>query len=280
MRLALNALQGVESSLVSIEKLSAAFSSDPADRTFHQTPSLWNRSSSTHALGKILKSIGRSGFLVFLLRKFVDYFVNLNLNGNSYLLRKGWEKSQAADNQNHGGHKVQEEKGPQYSLVNQAFSVAVGKVLEGYSCALDTLYSSINLRRSSKNVEVSPCVSSGCLTSVVYSEITVLEVDMHTKELRTHIEALGNICNLHNLALCFSESSFEELIYKATMGFHNFFRGGDLLSYLYTQLKVSLIDCCIIDGFTKKFHFSQFYSLYCSSFTLSYLPNVNFQTLL
>ncbi|XP_039065159.1 gamma-tubulin complex component 6-like [Hibiscus syriacus] len=239
VRLALNALQGVESSLFSIEKISAAFCYDPADRTFHQTPSLWYRSSSTHALGKILKSIGCSGFLVFLLHKFVDYFTNLNLNGNSFSPQKGWESSQAADNQNHGGRKVQAEEGPKYSLVNQAFSVAVGKVLEGYICALDTLYESINVRRSSKSSEVSAGVSSGCLTSVVYSEITLLEVYLHTKELRTQIEALGNICNLHNLALCFSESSFEELSYKATLGFHNFFRGGDLLSYLYTQLKVA-----------------------------------------
>ncbi|KHG23846.1 Gamma-tubulin complex component 6 [Gossypium arboreum] len=238
VRLALNALQGVESSLCSIEKLSAAFFSDPADRTFHQTPSLWYRSSSTHALGKILKSIGRSGFLVFLLHKFVEYFTNLNLNGNSFSLRKGWENSQATDNQNHGGHKVQEEEGPKYSLVNQAFSVAVGKVLEGYICALDTLYASVNVRHS-KSTEVSTGVSSGCLTSVVYSGITLLEVYLHTKELRTQIEALGNICNLHDLALCFLESSFEELSYKATMGFHKFFRGGDLLSYLYTQLKVA-----------------------------------------
>ncbi|KAK8641305.1 hypothetical protein V6N13_010718 [Hibiscus sabdariffa] len=239
VRLALNALQGVESSLCSIEKFSAAFCSDPADRTFHQTPSLWYRSSSTHALGKILKSIGCSGFLVFLLRKFVDYFTNLNINGNSFSLQKGWESSQAADNQNHGGQKVQEEEGPKYSLVNQAFSVAVGKVLEGYICALDTLYASVSVRRSSKSSEVSASVSSGCLTSVVYSEITLLEVYLHTKELRTQIEALGNICNLHNLALCFSESSFEEPSYKATLRFHNFFRGGDLLSYLYTQLKVA-----------------------------------------
>ncbi|KAG4198281.1 hypothetical protein ERO13_A05G076400v2 [Gossypium hirsutum] len=238
VRLALNALQGVESSLCSIEKLSAAFFSDPADRTFHQTPSLWYRSSSTHALGKILKSIGRSGFLVFLLHKFEEYFTNLNLNGNSFSLRKGWENSQATDNQNHGGHKVQEEEGPKYSLVNQAFSVAVGKVLEGYICALDTLYASVNVRHS-KSTEVSTGVSSGCLTSVVYSGITLLEVYLHTKELRTQIEALGNICNLHDLALCFLESSFEELSYKATMGFHKFFRGGDLLSYLYTQLKVA-----------------------------------------
>lgn len=239
VRLALNALQGVESSLVSIEKLSASFISDPADRTFHQTPSLWNRSSSTHALGNILKSLGRSGFLVFLLHKFVDYFTNWNANGNSYSLQKGLGNSQTADNQNHGGQNVQEEEGPRYSLVNQAFSVAVGKVLEGYICALDTLYASVNLRRSSKNVEVSQCVSSGCLTSIVHSEITLLEVYLHTKDLRSQIEALGNICTLHNLALSFSESSFEELIYKATMGFNNFFRGGDLLSYLYTRLKVA-----------------------------------------
>ncbi|KAB2028136.1 hypothetical protein ES319_D05G078600v1 [Gossypium barbadense] len=238
VRLALNALQGVESSLCSIEKLSAAFFSDPADRTFHQTPSLWYRSSSTHALGKILKSIGRSGFLVFLLHKFVEYFTNLNPNGNSFSLRKGWENSQAADNQNHGGHRVKDEEGPKYSLVNQAFSVAVGKVLEGYICALDTLYASVNVRRS-KSTEVSTGVSSGCLTSVVYSGITLLEVYLHTKDLRTQIEALGNICNLYDLALCFLESSFEELSYKATMGFHKFFRGGDLLSYLYTQVKVA-----------------------------------------
>ncbi|OMO71121.1 Spc97/Spc98, partial [Corchorus capsularis] len=234
VRLALNALQGVESSLISIEKLSAAFCSDPADRTFHQTPSLWNRSSSTHALGNILKSIGRLGFLVFLLNKFVDYFKNLNLNGKSYPLGKSHGNSQAAGNQNYGGHEMQEKDGPRYSLVNQAFSVAVGKVLQGYICALDSLYASVNLRRSSENVEV----SSGCLTSVVYSEVTLLEVYLHTKELRTQIEALGNICNLHDLALCFFEFSFEELTYKATMEFHNFYRGADLLSYLYRQLKV------------------------------------------
>ncbi|OMP11825.1 Spc97/Spc98, partial [Corchorus capsularis] len=170
VRLALNA-QGVESSLISIEKLSAASCSDPADRTFHQTPSLWNRSSSTHALGNILKSIGRLGFLVFLLNKFEDYFKNLNLNGNSYPLGKSHGNSQAAGNQNHGGHEMQEKDGPRYSLVNQAFSVAVGKVLEGYICALDSLYASVNLRHSSENVEV----SAGCLSSVVYSEVTLLE---------------------------------------------------------------------------------------------------------
>ncbi|CAG7876295.1 unnamed protein product [Brassica rapa] len=47
VRLALNALQGVESSLISIQKLSYGLCS-------HQSLSLWHRLSSTDALGHIL----------------------------------------------------------------------------------------------------------------------------------------------------------------------------------------------------------------------------------
>lgn len=212
VRLTLNALQGVESALISIEKLSAAFCSDAADRTFHQIPSLWNRSSSTQALGKILESIGYSGFSVFLLRKFVDYFVNLNMNDGS----SGGES----------GRK---------SLVNQAFAVALGKVLDGYICALDRLHASVKLRRSSKSVEV----ASGCLTSVVHSDFTFLEVYLHTKQLRTQIEALASICNLQQIAHCFAKSSYEELSNDAISTFCDFYRGADLLSYLYAKLKVA-----------------------------------------
>ncbi|BBH05401.1 Spc97 / Spc98 family of spindle pole body component [Prunus dulcis] len=132
VRLAMNAVQGVETALVSIQKLSAAFCSDPADRTFHQIPSLWNRSSSTHALGNILEPIGCSGLLVFLLRKFVDYFSNLNV-----------------ESEDHVDGEAQVKQCPPYSLVNHAFAVSVGKVVEGYMCALDTLYASVGLRRSS-----------------------------------------------------------------------------------------------------------------------------------
>ncbi|KAH0925976.1 hypothetical protein HID58_018232 [Brassica napus] len=49
VRLVLNALQGVESSLISTHKLSY-----PAERTTHQSLSLWHRLSSTDALGQIL----------------------------------------------------------------------------------------------------------------------------------------------------------------------------------------------------------------------------------
>lgn len=233
VRLALNALQGLQPSLISIEKLSAAFLSDPTDRTFHRIPSLWNRSSSTHALGKILKSIGYSGSLVFLLCNFVDHFRSLNLDEKS--TRNGQQDPKLSGRNNDFDDVVLDKEQLQCSLINQAFAVAVGKVLEGYICALDTLYASIGLRRTLKAVDV------GCLTSVVHSEITLLEVYLHTKELRTQIEALGNICNLHKLALCFFNGPLKDLTTKATLEFCNFYRGGDLLTYLYTQLQVRLI---------------------------------------
>lgn len=158
MKLALSALQGVESAILTIQNL--------ADT---HTTSL--------ALSKILKSIGSSGFLVFHVFKFVDYF-------RSYKL---------------------DEDGPPYSLVNQAFGVAVGKVLEGYISALNTLYASIALRHHSSN-----------------SQLTLLELYLHTSNLRCQIEVLANLCNVPN----------------QSGSFHKFFRGGDLLTYLYTQLQV------------------------------------------
>ncbi|XP_057956220.1 uncharacterized protein LOC131149621 [Malania oleifera] len=237
VRLVMNAMYGVQSALVSIEKLSAAFCSDPADRTVHRISSLWNRSLSTHALGKLLKSMGCSGCVVFLLREFVDYFKNV-MHGNASENRVNYK---AARNQNHCDSKVGEAKCPSYSLVSQAFAVAVGKVLEGYICALDTLYTSVGVRYSSKNVDAPSCSSSGLgsLTSIVHSEVTLLEVYLHTKELRTQIQAIGNICNIYHLAFCFPESSVEDLIGKANIEFHNFPRAGDLLTYLYTQLQVA-----------------------------------------
>ncbi|CAN1171095.1 hypothetical protein LINPERHAP1_LOCUS33276 [Linum perenne] len=239
VRLALNALQGVESSLVSIEKLSASFYADPADRTYLGISSTWSRSSSTQALAKILNSIGCFGCLVFLLRKFVDHFTCLS----SETISPGRQHSVSnvvADGKNGCGN-IGEGDCPPYSLVNQAFAVAVGKIIEGYICALDTVCASVGLRRSANSVDPFVHSSEGRtpLTSVVHHEFTLLEVYLHTKELRTRIEALGNICNLQNLALSFSSSSFEELGAKASAQFVNFHRGGNLLSHLYGQLQVA-----------------------------------------
>lgn len=230
----MNALQGVESALISIEKLSAVFCSEPADRTFHRIPSLWSRSFSTHALGKILKSIGRSGCVVFLLLKFVDYFTNLSSEGNS----RGNEDVNLVAKENRNVRQRGGAEHPPHSLVNQAFAVAVGKVLEGYTSSLDTLYTSVGQRRSSKTGDGSSCSGAGCLMSIDHSQVTLLEVYLHSKGLRTQIEALGNICHVYDVSLCISISSLEGLSIKEK--FIDFPRGGDLLTYLYTQLKVSI----------------------------------------
>ncbi|XP_077245230.1 spc97 / Spc98 family of spindle pole body (SBP) component [Tasmannia lanceolata] len=249
VRLVINALQGVKSSLVSIEMLSAAFCSDPADRTFHRIPSLWHRSSSTNALGNILKSIGHSGLVFHLLYKFVDYFLvsNFNIGGKSGDNKKRRAKqvgpefaeSDTVTLNSEICHGDEMGSSPPYSLVNQAFSIAVGKVLEGYLCALNTLYSSVHLRHSLKNVNVPTTVSPdvGCFTSVVHSEISVLEVYLHTEELRTRIESLGNICFFRNADIAFSMSSVEDLTAEITLQFNNFPRGAELLTYLYVQLR-------------------------------------------
>lgn len=212
MRLAVNAMQGAKSSLVIIQNLSAIFSSDPSVRSF-----LWNRASTTRSLGNILISIGCTGSLLFLLRAFVDYFTDT--------------------------FPLIHHDSPPFTLVNQAFAVSVGKVLEGYICGLDTIHTSVLLRRSSKDVDFTV---PGCLKNVVHSEITLLEFYLHTKELRTQIEALASVCNLQKWVHCFPDTAFQDLITEATSEFRNFFRGGNLLTFLFAQLQVSLFECELI----------------------------------
>lgn len=208
VRLAMNGMQGVKTSLITIQNLSPIFSSHPLHTHTHSHSTslhLWNRASTTHSLANILKTIASTGSLVFLLRHFVDYFTNMNVHQNT--------------------------------LVNQAFAVAVGKVLEGFISGLDTIHASLIFRRSSKHLDFS---LSGCLKSVVHSEITLLELYLHTKQLRIQIEALASICNLQNCPPCVSDTDFEDLITKSTSQFSNFCRGGNLLTFLYAQLQVTL----------------------------------------
>ncbi|XP_010541666.1 PREDICTED: gamma-tubulin complex component 6 isoform X2 [Tarenaya hassleriana] len=239
VRLALNALQGVESALISIEKLSSAFCSEPADRTFHKIPSLWHRSSSTNALGHILTTIGCFGSSVFLLHKFVDHFTSMKLGVETVVC--GQEKDKVEENQDFPAGKANSLSCSSYTLVNQAFAIAVRKVLEGYISGLNTLCASVEFRCSSNILDASIHNSSGlgCLTNVVQSKMTLLEVFLHTRELRTQIEALANICDVYDVSLSYCDAPWENLTAEASSRFHKFFMGGDLLSYLYSQLKVA-----------------------------------------
>ncbi|KAM3388764.1 hypothetical protein ACQJBY_011104 [Aegilops geniculata] len=226
VRLALHALHGVKSSLDEIVELSVLFSSSPADRTSHRIANVWSRSSSTASIGHILNSIGSTGLAVFFLRKFVHYYLFQSREVN-------------CGNREGHGHDVSDDKdtehSPPYSLVNQAFAAAVEKVLEGYFCSLNTLPPSIKLRRSVGQLD-RPSMTSDRASCNSSSEITLLEVYLHTEELRRHIKSLGNICfpKFAGLALC-----QEGLTTDSNLEFENFPRGTDLLSYLYVRLRVS-----------------------------------------
>nr|KYP45098.1 hypothetical protein KK1_033380 [Cajanus cajan] len=229
VRLAMNAMQGAKSSLVSIQNISSTFCSDPADRTFLQIPNLWNRASSTH------------------------YFTNMNVDDG---FGQSHDNADVCQSQIHQEDRVRAQEFPPFTLVNQAFAVAVGKVLEGYICGLDTIHASVVFRRSSKDMDLPV---PGCLKNVVHSEITLLEFYLHTKELMTQIEALASVCNLQKWARCFSDTAFEDLITEATSEFRNFCRGGNLLTFLFGQLQVADPAHCTL----LKFLFIQSCEPYC-----------------
>ncbi|XP_015158332.1 uncharacterized protein [Solanum tuberosum] len=241
VRLALDALQGVESALISIQKLSALFCFDSADRSFHHIPNLWTRTSSTLALGNLLKSIGHFGCLIFLLHKFVNHFTCLSLARNE-------DEVQKYDDGDGVGCRMSN-----HTLVNQAFAVSVAKILDGYTSSLNTLYASVNLRRRVK------AKGGGCFTSVGHGEITLLEAYLHSAGLRTQMDVLGNICNMSDLALRYSELSLEEISAKAFLEFNKFPRSGALLTFLYTQLKVANPAHCAL----LKFLFLRSWEPYC-----------------
>ncbi|KAL0389244.1 UNVERIFIED_CONTAM: Gamma-tubulin complex component 2 [Sesamum calycinum] len=224
VRLAMNALQGVESALISIEKLSALLHYSSADRTFNRIPSLWTRCSSTAAVGNLLTSIGQFGCIIFLLRRFVNYFTTPDFGGVREL-----DENSKSDSREEGKYPLHN-----LTLINQAFAISVGKIIDGYISALNTLPASVSLRRFSKTND------GGCLTSIGHSEITLLEVYLHTTGLRTQIEALGNLCNVNHLTVGFPVSSLEHLKTKADSEFSAFPKSGALLSFLYAQLKVDL----------------------------------------
>ncbi|WVZ86763.1 hypothetical protein U9M48_033497, partial [Paspalum notatum var. saurae] len=224
VRLAFHALYGVKSSLDEIEELSVLFSSNPADRTSNRVSNVWSRSSSTTSVGHILKSIRSAGLAVFFLCKFV-YFYLFQSREMNCASREVHEREDSDD-------KDAEQHQP-YSLVNQAFAAAVEKVLEGYFCSLNTLPASVKIRRSVGQSGMPSKISDGGTCNSI-SEITLLEVYLHTEELRRHVKSIGNICfpRFAGLTLC-----QEGLNTDANVEFENFPRGTDLLSYLYVHLR-------------------------------------------
>ncbi|KAF3796154.1 Gamma-tubulin complex component 6 [Nymphaea thermarum] len=259
VKLALNALQGSDSALADIEKVSSIFSGTPADLSAYSVPNLWHRSVSTKALGAMLKSISHYGAICSGLQKFVDYFIGGNMNVHREARKdknairsshtKGRKKNRKPLSDSDSGmvspdvelsvHSISWPH-PPYSLINYGFSVGMNLVLQGYICAINTLEASIYLRRSSNAKELAKDVAEkGSRTSVVQTDITLLEVYLHTEELRIHIQALGTICMLKNAmpALLQSSEEVHNCVSAGGVEFCNFPRGADLLTYLYKQLQ-------------------------------------------
>ncbi|XP_059063441.1 uncharacterized protein LOC131067952 isoform X4 [Cryptomeria japonica] len=259
VRNALYALQGVESAVKNLENISNTFSSQPADRTSHSISSFWCRTSSTNALGKLLYIIAHAGQIYCQIGKFVAYFSgkrsNIDETVESLTINKG-DEVKGKRNRKHPKSKgnkskccmTEEEIVPEgalassapFSLVNQAFAIALRCILQGYLAALNTLPASVAHRRSKKHDRKPQLTSvssseAGCLTSVVSQEITLLELYLHTGELRTHVQALGAICMLPGYRSVSEAVPVEnDLVNKA---FQEFPRGADLLTYLYIQLQ-------------------------------------------
>ncbi|XP_012703373.1 uncharacterized protein LOC101766023 isoform X2 [Setaria italica] len=223
VRLALHALHGVKSSLDEIDELFMVFSSNPADRTSSRVANVWSHSSSTTSVGHILKSIRSTGLAVFFLCKFVHFYLIQSREKNC--ASGGRHECEGSDDKDTEQHQP-------FSLVNQAFAAAVEKALEGYLCSLNTLPASIKLRRSF--AQCMPSKISDGVSCNSTSEVTLLEVYLHTEELRRHVKSLGNICfpKFAGLTLC-----QEGLNTDANVEFENFPRGTDLLSYLYVHLR-------------------------------------------
>ncbi|KAK8929016.1 hypothetical protein KSP39_PZI017088 [Platanthera zijinensis] len=175
----------------------------------------------------MLKSIIHSGLLLFFICEFVRHFLGKDYNVN--LERRGKSENGLFPS-NDKQEKRATKEFPPYSLVNQAFAVVVRKLLDGYICALNSLSQSMKLRRSvqCKKDFVPTNHWEGTLTSAVPSEMTIMEVYLHTKELRSHIEALGSICISRTF---YGALSMNGLSLNSLLEFHDFPRGAGLLSY-------------------------------------------------
>ncbi|XP_078430855.1 spc97 / Spc98 family of spindle pole body (SBP) component [Wolffia australiana] len=234
VRLVLNALQGVKSAIDELQKASSVFSQSLADRNIHRNPKFWHRSSSMSSLGSLLESIAHSGLVFFLLRKFVNYFLGMESRERHPEKDQDGKIDWKRSSTKHFRDSEKDECSdyPPFTLVNQAFAVALRKILEGYICALNTVFASIEVRRSSK---IDSQNSGGFPNNI--SEITLLEVYLHTRELRTRIEVLGHLCGILKDNLEFSKLSAEEFSSVMDSVYSSFPRGADLLTYLYVQTR-------------------------------------------
>ncbi|KAI5066435.1 hypothetical protein GOP47_0019059 [Adiantum capillus-veneris] len=268
----LYALQGIPVAVKELQLLAKFFYGQVADRSLHRLPSLWQRSLSTKALGKLLFVIVQAGWVRCQLDEFVHFFLDSKSQGASISQlhrdlhsqtgssdsrqgKKGKKKNKIRQKVNNTGER---DLGlsPPYSLVNQAFAKAVKSILQGHLAALNTLTDSVIHRRSSdgSHLFMFPCSDEhpGAVIGLPVCDMTLLELHLHTHILRVQLQALASVCLYKGTAKAAGSQEwdehggwstgrdfvdFEKSSGSVIMDFTSFPRGANLLSFLYRQLQ-------------------------------------------
>ncbi|KAL3682125.1 hypothetical protein R1sor_000147 [Riccia sorocarpa] len=225
VRDALYALQGLPSAVKKLDRLARSYSATSADKSSQFLNTLWARSVSAAALGKLLSVLARAGQLRCQLDAFVGFFLDGGFDerdrseNNPQCPTKSKKKKKKRKKEEKDGSSDGEKEAtarqpsdtsnacdrkPQLlssrCLVNQAFATAVKTVLRGHSAALNTLNASVHVRRlkdpcahgfKAENVreqDPGPVIGYGSHNT------TLMEFYLHTRELRVQLQALAYIC--------------------------------------------------------------------------------------
>lgn len=249
------------------------------------------------ALGKVLSVIARAGHVRCQLDAFVSFFLDdlvdpyeEKTDASPKLSRKASRKKKLASagikeaekklTSGANGPGSLERKVPRHCLVNQAFAAAVKAILRGHSAALNTVATSVPLRRNPeigcrcRGGALGEQQDPGAVNGYGSQDITLLEFYLHTRELRVQLHALAFICLKREgksfvgrtiSDACFVDVSIETEDNGVELGLRNgnksqtkgdgkcdplvqsfeeFPRGADLLTYLYDQLMVGTSTSC------------------------------------
>ncbi|CAM6105936.1 unnamed protein product [Calypogeia fissa] len=288
VRDSLYALQGLPSAVRKLERLARVYCTCSADKSAQYLSTLWTRSVTASALGKVLSVVARAGHVRCQLDAFVRFFLDDRVDPCEEMTDDAPKLSRKANKKKKSAGKVAEKlersgidpahfpkssdkKVPRHCLVNQAFAAAVKGILRGHSAALNTLASSVSLRRDldiggtcrGKDLgeqDPGPVIGYG------NRDISLLEFYLHTRELRVQLHALAFICLKREgksfvgrtpSDACLEEDFVDPKDHEEELGpqkarksnakgdvkcdplvdsFEEFPRGADLLTYLYDRL--------------------------------------------
>lgn len=286
VRDAIYALQGLPAAVRKLERLSRVYCTSSADKSAQFLSTLWTRSVTASALGKVLSVVARAGHVRCQLDAFVTFFLDDRVDpyGDNApkLSRKTNKKKKRVAVEINETEKLErsgigpadapissEKKVPRHCLVNQAFAAAIKGILRGHSAAINTLASSVSLRRdletggSCRGRELGE-QDPGPVLGFGSRDISLLEFYLHTRELRVQLHALAFICLKREgksfVGRTISDPCLEEDLADAkdhevelgtgngrksngkgdplVQSFEEFPRGADLLTYLYDRLTV------------------------------------------